>query len=129
MKILIVEEDAQVSAAMAKALSGRGYRIRIETNGAAALLAAHDDLPECILLDLMMPILEGLETIHALRHDARTAHIPIIALASALQDTDQAVANAMASGANIYLMKPPDPQALQAAVERLVTLRPTSTSP
>ena len=74
-KILIVENDTQTSAQVAKLLNGKGYRTRIESNGAAALLAAHEDLPDVILMDMKMPILEGDETLHALRHDPRTAHI------------------------------------------------------
>lgn len=126
IKILLVEEDTQVSAGLTRALAERGYRTRVETNGAAALLAAHAELPDCIVLDLTMPILEGQETMQALRHDPHTALIPIIALASATRDTDETLVNAVMSGANCYLVKPPDPHVVCAAVERLVTLQPNA---
>jgi len=120
-KILIVEDDAQISAFIAKTLNARGYRTRVEANGAAALLAAHEDLPEVILLDLMMPILEGQETLQALRHDTHTAHIPVIVLSGRVDD--QVQAGAYTAGANAYLTKPPDTQALLSLVERLASLK------
>jgi CheY-like chemotaxis protein len=121
-KILIVEDDAQLSALVAKTLSVRGYQTRIESNGAAALLAAHEELPAVILMDLRMPILEGADTLHALRHDPRTAHIPVIVLAEGMDD--QTLAGAFTAGANLYLTKPPDVPALLVAIERLATLKP-----
>jgi DNA-binding response OmpR family regulator len=120
-KILIVEDDTQSSASLAKILNAKGYRTRIESNGAAALLAAHEDLPDLILMDMKVPILEGHETLQALRHDNHTAHIPVIVLSG--QTDDQTVAGAITAGANVFLLKPPDTQALLAVVERLLTLR------
>ncbi|HEY3378044.1 MAG TPA: response regulator [Armatimonadota bacterium] len=125
-KILIVEDDVQTSSMVAKALGAKGYRTRIESNGAAALLAAHEDLPDVILMDLMTPILEGEDVLHALRHDPRTAHIPVVIL-SGRSDT-LALAGAITAGANVYLVKPPDLHALYAVVERLATLTPKDTA-
>lgn len=121
-KVLIVEDDAQTSAQVTKALSGKGYRTRVESNGAAALLAAHDDLPDLILMDQMMPILEGQETLHALRNDPHTAHIPVIILSARTEDT--ALAGAVTAGANLFLTKPLDLRVLLMSVERLVALKP-----
>ena len=122
VKILIVDDDQQASALVAKALNARGYRTRAETNGAAALLAAHDDHPDLIVMDLNMPILEGKETLHALRHHPQTATIPVIAL-SAVDDT-QTLAGAVIAGANVYLPKPCEMGTLLSAVERLVSIKP-----
>lgn len=121
-RILIVESDEQTSVLVAKSLHGRGHQTRVESNGAAALLAAHKDLPDLILMDLMMPILEGQETLHALRHDPRTAHIPVIVLSD--RDDAQAMAGAFTAGANVYMLEPPDLQELHSLVERLVMLKP-----
>jgi CheY-like chemotaxis protein len=121
-RILIVEDDPPTSAMVARLLSSKGYQTRVESNGAAALLAAHEDLPNLIVMDLQMPILTGQETIHALRDDERTAHIPVVVL-SASSD-DQTIAEAVSTGANVYLVKPPDIHALLAVVERLATLTP-----
>lgn len=125
-KILIVEDDAQISALMAKALGTRGYRTRVEANGAAALLAAHEDFPDVIILDMMMPILEGQETLQALRHDTHTSHIPVVILSG--REDDLTLAGAYTAGANAYLTKPPDLQALFSIVERLASLKPKDTA-
>ncbi|HEX2950758.1 MAG TPA: response regulator [Armatimonadota bacterium] len=126
-KILIVGNDAQISTLISKFLISKGFRTRVESNGASALLAAHEDLPDVILMDLMMPILEGHETLQALRHDPRTAHIPVVVLAN--QMNEETLAGALTAGANVYLTKPPDLQALLSAVERLASLRPKDIAP
>ncbi|MHB9025821.1 MAG: response regulator [Armatimonadota bacterium] len=119
--ILIVEDDEHISQMVARLLSSKGYRTHIESNGAAALLAAHEHLPELIIMDMMMPILKGLSTIQALREDLHTAHIPIVVLSA--RDDDRSLAEALTAGANIYLCKPVNAQELLAVVNRLVTLR------
>ena len=120
-KILIVEDDPHTSAMLAKLLGSKGYRTRVEANGAAALLAAHEDLPDLIIMDLHMPILSGQDVVPALRRDARTENIPVVVL-SAYSD-DRTVANAMFAGAQAYLIKPPEMQELFSVVERLLSLR------
>ena len=119
-RILIVEQDAVSSALLAKTLGMKGYQTRIAANGAAALLAAHEEMPDVILLDLITPILQGPATLHALRQDAHTAHIPVIAFSDA--EDDATLAGAVAAGANVYLSKPPDPTRLLNLVDRLATL-------
>jgi DNA-binding response OmpR family regulator len=119
--ILIVEDDPHISATLALLLQSRGHRVRRAGNGAEGLLAAHADLPDLILMDMAMPILEGSETVKALRHEARTAAIPVVIL-SALND-DASQARALASGADIYLTKPPHVRDLIVVIERLLTAK------
>lgn len=116
--ILIVEDDPLISATLGKLLESRGHRVRRVENGAEGLLVAHAEVPELILMDMAMPILEGRETVKALRHEARTAGIPIVML-SALSD-DATQAGALAAGADIYLTKPPDVRDLITVIERLL---------
>lgn len=125
-KILLVESDAQLSTTLQRTLAGKGHQTRVTTNGAAALLAAHEDVPDVVLLELAMPILEGHEVIVALRHDGHTAHIPVIALTAG--EDDPTYAGALAAGANVLLHKPVEPQELLAAVDRLASLRPKETT-
>lgn len=119
--ILIVEDDPHISATLAILLESRGHRVRRAGNGAEGLLAAHADLPDLILMDMAMPILEGSEAVKALRHEARTADIPVVIL-SALSD-DATQARALASGADIYLTKPPHVRDLIVVIERLLATR------
>ncbi|MHB9130639.1 MAG: response regulator [Armatimonadota bacterium] len=120
-KVLIVEADAQISEVAVKLLNGRGYHTRVEANGASALLAAHEDPPDVILMDLTMPILTGQEAIQALRQAPRTAHIPVVVFSRG--DNDNAVAEALVAGANAFLTTPLIPQELLSIVARLVTLQ------
>lgn len=124
--ILIVEDDQRVSARMAELLRSKGHVARVEANGAAALLAAHEVLPELILIDLLVPILDGLEVILALRHDPRTAHIPVVVLSGG--DDERQIADALIAGANAYFAKSPNPAALLHVVERLVTVQVKDTT-
>lgn len=119
--ILIVDDDPHTSATLAKLLRTRGHTTRVEANGAAGLLAAHEDLPQLIVMDLMMPILDGRETIAALRRDERTAQIPVIVVSG--RDDDRSMADALVAGANIFLTKPLDPHELVTVVERLLKLQ------
>ncbi len=120
--ILIVEDDALTSSVVSKALTTRGYRTRIESNGAAALLAAHEEAPDVILMDLQMPILKGQETLAALRGNPSTAHIHVVVLSG--HSDDVTLLDAVTHGANVFLVKPPDSQELLTAVDRLLALRP-----
>ena len=124
--ILIVEDDERSSARLTEQFRGKGYHTRVEANGAAALLAAHELLPEVIIIDLMVPILDGQEVIQALRHDPHTAQIPVVVLAD--HDDDGQLADALVSGANVFLTKPPKPAMLLSLVERLLTLHMKDTA-
>ena len=119
--ILIVEDDPHISARAVEVLQRRGYATRVEANGAAALLAAHADSPALILMELHMPILDGHDTLIALRHDPHTAHIPIIVIAE--QDDQMMLAEALVAGANVLLTKPLEQDSLLAAVERCCPVR------
>ncbi len=123
--ILIVEGDQRTSMRMTELLQGRGYQTRVESNGAAALLAAHELLPEVILVNLLVPILDGLEVIEALRHDSRTAQIPVVVLGG--RDDDRQLADALVAGANVYFSKTPDAAVLISIIERLLTLHVETT--
>jgi len=120
-KLLIVEDDPRISATLGKLLESRGHAVRQVTNGAEALLVAHTDLPDLILMDMATPILGGQEALEALQREDRTSAIPVVVL-SAMQD-NATQAHALAAGASIYLTKPPDVRDLLTVIERLLALR------
>jgi len=124
--ILIVVDAQRASARMVEMLRGKGHTARVESNGAAALLAAHEDLPALIIIDLMVPILDGQEVVQALRHDPHTTHIPVVVLTD--RDDDRQFADALVNGANVYLAKPPDLAVLGSIVDRLLTLQVKDTA-
>ena len=103
-KILVVEDDRDMVALLRFNLKAEGYSLRMATDGVTALKKARSNRPDLILLDLMLPELDGLEVCNLLRRDPRTASIPIIMLTAMSSQLSRF--NGLAAGANTYLTKP-----------------------
>jgi CheY-like chemotaxis protein len=114
-RILVAEDDRFLRKAAEMALKRQGYTVLTAANGEEALRAARSEAPDLILLDLIMPKLNGFEVLQALKKEALTAHIPIIILSNLGQDRD--VQQAMDAGATAYLVK--TDLSLQALVQRV----------
>jgi two-component system sensor histidine kinase/response regulator len=99
----------------------RGYKVRAVTSGTRALEAVQANLPDVILLDIMMPEMNGYEVCERLKSDEQTGDIPIIFI-SALDATEDKV-NAFAAGGVDYVTKPFQPAEVIARVETHLTLR------
>lgn len=80
MKILIVEDSRFLRAAIERTLAKAGHEVTSTADGREALLAARNSLPALILLDMMLPGLEGTCVLKELKKDASTSHIPVIVL-------------------------------------------------
>ena len=116
--ILIVDDSAVVSAMVTRMLSREGYTVQAVNSGQAALELVPSHPPDLILLDVVMPDPDGLEVCRRLKHDARTAPIPII-LMTGLGDSEQGPDGNQA-GADDVLAKPFTPQALVERVQALL---------
>lgn len=81
-RVLVVEDDEDVSDAIAGALEDAGYVVSVAENGAVALehLRAQAALPSLVLLDLMMPVMDGEELLHHLKEEPSLAEIPVVVL-------------------------------------------------
>ncbi len=121
-KILVVDDSPSMREAVAKTLAD-DHEIILAENGLQALeqVAKHPDLL-CIIMDLMMPHLDGLKTTHILKANFTTYHLPIIILTSQVAVEDMVLAVEM--GADDYMKKPFDPIELKARV--LMNLRRAS---
>jgi CheY-like chemotaxis protein len=84
--VLVVDDDPEIVEVLAEALADDGYAVLAAVDG-AALRVAHEAQPDVILLDIMMPNMDGIEVSTRLHADPQTAHIPIIAM-SAYQQMD-----------------------------------------
>ncbi len=128
-KILIVDDDLDTLKLVGLILQRQGYQIAAANGGQAALAKASADKPDLILLDLMMPDLDGYEVARRLRADPATAHIPII-MFTAKTLLDDKVAG-FEAGADDYLTKPTHPAELVAHVKALLARAKTTraTSP
>ena len=113
--ILIVEDDRDIQELLRYHLEKHGYAPEIIANGAAAQAAAKKNRPALILLDLMLPGLDGLEVCRALKTDPATAAIPIIMVTA--RDDEADIVTGLELGAIDYVTKPFRPRELIARVK------------
>lgn len=119
--VLVADDSPTVRAVVRLELEAAGYDVLEAEDGRAALdVAAEADL-DAILLDIEMPVLDGLETIAELKADPTTADLPVVFLSS--RDSGQDVVGALRLGAHDYLRKPPEPAELLARVAAAVEVR------
>jgi CheY-like chemotaxis protein len=102
-RILIVEDDRILRRAAETTLKREGYRVVTAADGEEALTAARAEPPDLILLDLIMPRMQGFDVLRALKQDERTALIPVIVLSNLGQERD--VRQAIETGAVAYFVK------------------------
>ncbi len=119
--ILVVDDEPENLELMEGILAPSGYTVRTAGGGREALQAVEEELPDLILLDLMMPTVSGFEVCERLRADPRAAHLPII-IVSALAQLG-AKERALALGADDYLTKPIQRAEVLARVEEMLRVR------
>jgi CheY-like chemotaxis protein len=101
--ILLAEDDRILRKAGEVSLKKKGYEVICAVDGEDALAKARDHKPDLVLLDVMMPRLNGFEVLHALKSEAGTRDIPVIMLTNLEQPAD--IQRAKAAGAHSYLVK------------------------
>jgi DNA-binding response OmpR family regulator len=116
--ILIVEDDGDIAALIAHYLDKAGYASEIVSDGGRALIVARETPPDLVILDLMLPGLNGLDVCKALRLDTRTAALPIIMLTARGEESERILG--LDSGADDYIVKPFSPNELMARVRALL---------
>ena len=116
-KILVVDDSPTDRQYMIETLKGKGFQIVTAENGEDAITKAKSELPDLILMDVVMPGLNGYQATRQITRDEATKHIPVIMCTSKGADTDKIWG--MRQGANDYLVKPVDPQALLAKIAQL----------
>jgi len=117
-RILVVEDDRFLREAAEAALRRQGFTVLVASDGEEGLRVARAELPDLVLLDLIMPGLQGFEVLKLLKEEAATSAIPVIILSNLGQDSD--VKKAMEAGAVDYLVKAN--LALDTLVARVKTL-------
>lgn len=123
-KILIVEDEASLVDVLSYNLQREGYDVLVAKEGQEGLRKTQMLLPDLVLLDLMLPGLNGLDICRELRASPRTSSIPILMLTAKAEETDQVVGFAV--GADDYVTKPFSVKVLMQRIK--VLLRRTSTS-
>ncbi len=117
-KILIIEDEKNIVELLRYNLEKAGYRPLIATRGDAGLELARRETPDLILLDLMLPEIDGLEICKILRQNDKTANIPVIMLTAKGEEADKVVG--LELGADDYVTKPFSPRELIARIKAVL---------
>ncbi|MGH8695242.1 MAG: response regulator [Burkholderiales bacterium] len=116
-KILVVDDSPTDRQFMLETLAKKGYQVVTAENGEDAIVKAKSELPDLILMDVVMPGLNGYQATRQITRDDATKHIPVIMCTSKGADTDKIWG--MRQGANDYLIKPIDAGQLLAKIAQL----------
>jgi len=117
-RILVVDDEPDVASLLTLMLKSQGYEVIAAGDGQEALEKARSENPDLILLDVMLPRLDGYKVARMLKFDENYSHIPIIMLTAKIQDRDKQTGLEM--GANDYVTKPFDTAQLLAKIKDIL---------
>lgn len=117
-KILIVEDDRDIAEMIEYNLMEEGYKTLSAFNGEDGVKLAKKESPDLIILDIMLPIIDGFEVCRILKKEQITADIPVIILSAKSQETDKIVG--LELGADDYITKPFSPRELIARIRAIL---------
>lgn len=117
-RVLIVEDHLPTLQLVTAALVKEGLDVAVAHNGAECLLAVEAQRPDLIVLDVKMPVMDGLQTLRVLRESDVTQSIPVIILSIRSEDRD--VVRGLSAGADMYIAKPFTVTDLVTAVRRML---------
>lgn len=117
-KVLVIEDDRSLAEVLSYNLNVAGYEVLLATDGQDGLLRAQTKSPDMILLDLMLPVVDGLDVCRRLRAGAATKDVPIIMLTAKGEESDELIGFSL--GADDYVTKP---FSVKVLLERMKALR------
>jgi two-component system alkaline phosphatase synthesis response regulator PhoP len=117
-KILVVDDEPDVASLLTLMLKSQGYDVIVARDGQEALEKARSQNPDLILLDVMLPKMDGYKVARMLKFDENFSHIPIILLTAKIQEKDRQTGLEM--GANDYVTKPFDTASLLSKVKAML---------
>jgi len=117
-RLLIVEDDFDISNMLQIYFSGQNYEVDVAPRGSTALEKTRSNLPHLIVLDIMLPDIDGFEVCRILRTNIRTSHVPIIFLTQKDERSDKLAG--LELGADDYITKPFDIEELKLRVQRAI---------
>ena len=118
-RILLVDDEPSIIKMAGKRLEVAGFEVSVALDGQEALQKAQSEVPDLIILDLMLPKLNGYEVCALLKKDPRYQKIPIVMFSARTQEKDEK--EAMNCGANLYLHKPFQSQELIDRIRSLIS--------
>ncbi|MBW1975980.1 MAG: response regulator transcription factor [Deltaproteobacteria bacterium] len=117
-RILVIEDETDILEVVRYNLAREGYKVRCARNGLDGLRVAQTELPDLIMLDLMLPEMDGLDICRSLKADRKTEDIPIIMLTAKTEETD--IVLGLELGADDYITKPFSPRVLIARIKAVL---------
>lgn len=117
--VLVCDDDDLLLELLRFRLSAKGYEVRTARNGKEAIDSASTESPDAIVLDAMMPVIDGYEVLRQIREAPHMRHLPVIMLTARKGERD--IVEALRLGASDYLAKPFIPEELTARLTRLLT--------
>lgn len=120
-RILVVEDEPDIVELVTRALARHGFRVDAAASGEEAVRKARQLVPDVVILDLMLPGIDGMEVCRMLRGDPRTAAAPIIMLTARSEEADMVAG--LEVGADDYVAKPFSPKVLAARVRAILRRR------
>jgi two-component system phosphate regulon response regulator PhoB len=117
-RILVVDDEEDLLELVNYNLSREGFRVECVASGEAALAAARRNLPDLIVLDLLLPHVDGLEICRRLKSDDKTRHIPVVMLTAKSEEAD--MVTGLELGADDYITKPFSPRVLLARIRAIL---------
>lgn len=122
--ILIVEDDFKSRKLLRDVLSASGYKTVEADNAEDGVKIAQESLPDLILMDIRLPGMSGIDALHILRNDTKTAVIPVIAVTASVMESQKA--EAVVAGFDAVESKPVNIQSLLAAIRKYIERKPLS---
>ena len=117
-KILVVDDEPGIVELLEMRLKATGYEVSSAYDGVEALEKAKREKPDLVILDLMLPKMDGYKVCALLKKDARYARIPIVMFTARAQEEDRKMG--LEAGADGYITKPFEPQVLLDKIQQLI---------
>lgn len=117
-RILLVEDEPDIAEILQYNLEKEGFEVDVETRGDAALERIHGDPPDLLVLDLMLPGVDGLEIARMLQRDRRTSGLPVVMLTARGEEIDRIVG--LELGADDYISKPFSPREVVLRIKAIL---------
>jgi DNA-binding response OmpR family regulator len=122
-KVLVIDDNPTIVELIRHAVALQGkYAVVVAYDGVQGLEQFYREQPDCVIVDVKMPRMDGYQVVRCLRGDAASAHTPLIILSAMIEDDDQLTG--LLSGVDEYLAKPFKPSVLCATLERVMSITP-----
>jgi two-component system alkaline phosphatase synthesis response regulator PhoP len=122
-KVLVIDDNSTIVELIRHAVGMHGkYDVVVAYDGVQGLERFYIERPDCVIVDVKMPRMDGYQVVRCIRGDSSTAHTPLIILSAMVEEDDQLTG--LLSGVDEYLAKPFKPSVLYATLERVMQITP-----